>query len=390
LSVAELGDMVLRRAWSAVFPALLCLVLIAGLQGCGGASRPFSKSTTPSGRPAPPISVTQMNGLPKDRAPMMVKFLQEAAAQRDIPITAQDFGDSWKLTGDFMPQSEADGTIRLVYGWTLWDGKGQSIHQVSGAEAAGPADADPWTSITPDTLRRVAAFTTESLSSRLSQLGYATQVAGLTPPVDTYARAGPNAENEIDFETLYGSQVASVTPEHRGPVTDAELTGEVDPGADEPARDVAEAEPRPAPTKVAKAVAKAEPVAAREPANDGKKTAIRGVAVTGVSGSPGKGNRELAAAMRKVLEDAGWPVFTKARSDALAISGDVDLGPPQGAVQKVALAWTVKSPDGKVLGTIKQANNIEAGSLDGGWGKTADYAAQAGAEGIFKLVSKLR
>ena len=53
-------------------------------------------------------------------------------------------------------------------------------------------------------LQRVAAYTAESLSSRLSQLGYATQVGGLPPPLDSFAQAQPGAEKDIDYETLQG------------------------------------------------------------------------------------------------------------------------------------------------------------------------------------------
>ena len=77
-----------------------------------------------------------MNGLPQDKAQLMVNFLQEAAAKRDVAIVAQDFPDSWKLTGDFSPQNEADGTVKVVYGWTLRDNTSQTMHQISGAEPA--------------------------------------------------------------------------------------------------------------------------------------------------------------------------------------------------------------------------------------------------------------
>jgi hypothetical protein len=56
----------------------------------------------------------------------------------------------------------------------------------------------------------------------------------------------------------------------------------------------------------------------------------------------------------------------------------------------VLLNWTVKMPDGEVLGTIKQANDIEPGSLDQSWGDTAYLATQAASEGIFELVNKVR
>jgi len=109
-----------------------------------------------------------------------------------------------------------------------------------------------------------------------------------------------------------------------------------------------------------------------------------------VKGAPGSGNAELTLAMRETLSSAGWPVLAKPRDDALTISGKVKIDPANGTTQRVALAWTVASPDGKKLGTINQANEIPAGSLDSGWGDTAIYAAQAAATGIFDLVKKFR
>ena len=74
--------------------------------------------------------------------------------------------------------------------------------------------------------------------------------------------------------------------------------------------------------------------------------------------------------------------------NALTVTGNVKLSAPTGSKQKVALAWTVRTPDGKVLGTIRQTNNVPAGSLNKGWGQNATYVSQAAAQGIFKLVKK--
>jgi hypothetical protein len=68
----------------------------------------------------------------------------------------------------------------------------------------------------------------------------------------------------------------------------------------------------------------------------------------------------------------------------------VKLGPKQAKNQQVALAWTVKTPDGRTLGTVKQANTVPAGSLEGGFGENALFAAQAAASGIYDLVKKYR
>jgi hypothetical protein len=372
--------------------ALVCAVLVSG---CSGESRPFSKASAPSGRTAPAISVLSMNGLPVPKAKMLGNFLQEASAKRDIAVVPQDFADSWKLTGEFLPQPGADGELQLVYGWTLKDAKGRIMHQISAAEPVGPAGGDVWAAVSPDSLRRVAGFTSENLASRLGQLGFATQTSGLIPPSDAYARAGPNAEKELDYETLYGHRSAGGG--QLGAAGQVASEGAMQQPAVAPQPGVM---PEPVPEQevaAARQVAASEPQA-EQPAAPEKKTAktsakataIRGVTVTGVKGSPGRGNAELANAMRRVLKKAGWPVYDSARPDALNIAGNVKLGKRQGGTQKVALAWTVTSPEGKSLGTVRQANNVPAGSLDAGWGKTADYAAQAGAEGIFDLVGKLR
>ena len=128
----------------------------------------------------------------------------------------------------------------------------------------------------------------------------------------------------------------------------------------------------------------------RSLANKTHSGGIDKVALVGVTGSPGRGNDELYVAMRKVLRDAGWPVVDKPGKTALSISGRVALAAPRSGVQQVRLAWAVTLPTGKVLGTVRQANDVPAGSLNQGWGQTAGYAAEAAAEGIFNLVEQVR
>lgn len=180
------------------------------------------------------------------------------------------------------------------------------------------------------------------------------RTAGISPPPDHMAEAGPSAEEEIDYETLHGpARPADVPP------------------------DIATAA-RPAP----------ESDSISGAASAGQ--AIQGVAIIGVKGAGEAGNRELVSALDRVLTDAGWPVQEAPRDNVLAIEGDVTLSQPVGKAQKVALRWTVKAPDGEVLGAVEQANDVPAGSLDNGWGEAADHAALAAAQGIFDLVDKLR
>ena len=180
----------------------------------------------------------------------------------------------------------------------------------------------------------------------------------MPPPLDNLAQAGPGAEQEIDFETLHGPGRSGLS----------------DPAA---GAEPVVAEDVPAETAFASKVASGA-------------QAIEGVAVTGVTGAGEAGNGELAAALVRVLGDAGWPVRQEPGVNVLAIEGDVTVSRPQGNAQKVALRWTVRSPDGEVVGAVEQANDVPAGSLDDGWGDAADHAALAAAQGIFDLVDKLR
>lgn len=182
------------------------------------------------------------------------------------------------------------------------------------------------------------------------------QTSLVRPPWEAYVKAGPGAEKDVDLETLNGTPpVADVlTP----PAIDEQL--------------VVENQPVPEPEKLAS-----------KPGD----TVIKAVAVLPVKGV---GGAELTAAMRKVLMDAGWPVVTAARADALTIQGRASLDPAQNGQQIVHLVWVVASPKGVNLGDIKQNNPVPAGSLDKGWGENAGFATQGAASGIFKLIERFR
>jgi hypothetical protein len=195
------------------------------------------------------------------------------------------------------------------------------------------------------------------------------------PPWEALAEAGPNADNELDLELLYGAGnvpaelQAEQPPEQEIAVAQPELLLDLQPEG-----------PAPSVSDTAKPVPPAKPGG----------MVINSVAVPLVTGATGKGNAELTTAMRKALKEAGWPVSTSPRKDALTIRGRVTIGKPHGPNQSAKIVWDVLTPDGKRLGDLKQDNAVPAGSLDQSWGENAGYAAEAAAEGIFKLIQKYR
>ncbi len=178
------------------------------------------------------------------------------------------------------------------------------------------------------------------------------------PPWETLVKAGPGAGKDVDLETLNGPQ--AVAPEQV---------------AAAPLPNAAALQPEPL-----------QPTQAPKPGA----TAIKAVAVLAVDGASASGNRELTAAMRKVLKEAGWPVLSAPRKDALTLRGHVALAAAQGPNQAVQISWQVTSPKGKALGNVNQNNQVPTHSLDGAWGETAGFAAQAAAEGLFKLIGQYR
>jgi hypothetical protein len=365
---------------------VLCLVLLAACSG--GGSKPFAKgegTPGPSGKTVPPIALLQASGIPAAKLSQLKDALAIAAGKRDMAIIDSKLdATTLSLTGNFTITPDPSA-VRIGYNWTLTDPAGKVLHTISAEETApGAAAGDPWAQVTPAVLQRIAAYTAESLSSRLSQLGYATEVGGIPPPLDTYAKAGPDADKDIDYETLYGPGKGPTAVAEAQPPTGGKTMAEAPPPLDDKQTALAVAEAEPADDKVVAAAAK--------PAKtDGKgRKQIDAVVVLPVSGAPGTGNADLTRAMRQTLTDAGWPVLTSPRENTLTILGHVKLGPKQAKSQDVALAWTVKTPDGRTLGTVKQENKVPAGSLEGGFGEDALFAAQAAASGIYDLVKKYR
>jgi hypothetical protein len=172
--------------------------------------------------------------------------------------------------------------------------------------------------------------------------------AVIAPPWEAMVAAGPGAANDIDLETLNG------------------------PTASVPEIPVAEAQTAPPPKAKTTGVE------------------ITAVAVVAVKGAAGKGNDELTRAMRQTLTKAGWMVLNAPAKNALTISGVVSMAPASGAKQTVGLQWEVQTPDGKVLGNVRQSNDVPAGSLDGAWGESAGFATEAAATGIYELINKYR
>jgi len=108
--------------------------------------------------------------------------------------------------------------------------------------------------------------------------------------------------------------------------------------------------------------------------------------VPAVTGAPGDGSTTLRTALQRELSRSGVALTDTPSAEVYRVEGKVTMGAGNAGKQPITIDWSVTDPSGKKLGTVSQKNEVPQGSLDGSWGKTADAAAAAAAQGIVKLL----
>jgi hypothetical protein len=220
---------------------------------------------------------------------------------------------------------------KVSYIWDVTDGSGKGVHRVSGEEAAPAGKSpDPWASVTPNVVTAIASKTVSSIATWLPKQAPA---------------------------------VASLPAPGNGLVQNAAMTSNATP----PATPVAA---RPTTAPVTSSIGKGG-VMARVPM---------------VAGAPGDGSSALRTALQHELERSGVALTDAPSTTTYTFEGKVAMGTSSNGKQPITIDWSVSDPTGKKLGTVSQKNEVPQGSLDGAWGKTADAAAAAAAQGILKLL----
>ncbi len=337
-----------------------CLFLAAVLlAACSGIPKPFSRDKgwfNTSDPDAPPVTISSIDGAPKTSVDRIASQLYTESKRRGFNTTVGGNSRSAiTMKGHLTAAPTAKGTT-VIYVWDVTSPDGTQKHRISGEETipGGDTFADPWAAVDDSAMQRIAADTTQELSLFISKLGFDARMASVPPPASMLSDQADSI------------QTASITNTLHSPIEPAAAT----PPADQTA-------------------AAPDPADKRKP--EGKPTKrANAIAVPLVVGAKGNGNVELASAMRRAMAVAGVPVIKKHRKGAITVAGTVKLSPAVGSRQTVELAWRVIDAKGEELGVISQKNQIPAGSLDKGWGQTAQLAAQAAAGGIFKLLSNVQ
>ncbi len=324
---------------------ILAALLGLALAGCSttGPSLLPGVGDTAQQQAAPPalasnstkIAIAPVIGAPDGVAKQLQTQLTSAMQSRNITV-ANGPGVNYTLRGYVVSAKEAAGT-KISYIWDVTDPTGKRVNRITGEEITPPgAGRDPWSSVTPAVMSRISSKTATSLATWLpAQRSAAPAVAGAVQSAP--ANAARQATNTA------GGQLQQARNAAGQAIPNATTTGSIGSG----------------------------PVAAIVP---------------NVTGAPGDGSVSLTTAIRKELSRNGVSLAGKPTPQSYRVEGRVALKKAGTGKQEIMIDWDVKDPSGKNLGTVSQKNAIQAGSLDGPWGRTADAAAAAAAQGILKLL----
>jgi hypothetical protein len=325
------------RGLKAVAVAAMTGLLGAGLAGCesanpllgGGAQTEIAQPPPAAPQPLRTIVLAPLIGAPEGVSGQLTSQLTSAASANKFAVASgRDAKGDFTLRGYMVAARDKAGT-KVSYIWDVADSTGKRVHRITGEEiaAAQPNAKDPWASVGEPITKSIAEKTATALGSWLpNQPASAPALASAAPAAPAAAGAGT-----------------------------------VEPPA---------AQNQPASNTTTAAIPRTPDTVAVVPV---------------VAGAPGDGNIALAEALQRELSRQGLSLVDKPGS-SYRVEGKVALGVMKDGKQPIQIDWRVKDPQGKALGTVSQKNEIPPGSLDGSWGKTADAAAAAAAQGIVKLL----
>ena len=335
-------------AWRASLPvpfAVAGIIFSLALGGCESGSNlltganqpPVAVATQPAAKTVS-VAIAPVLGVPEATSTQMMSQLTGGLDKTRFTVATNAATPAdYTLRGYATAAKEKAGGSKLSYFFDVIDKSGAKVNRIAGEEPLpnAPAGKDVWQAVTPAISQSVATKTATSFAAYVPLAGSAPAIAS-NSAVPSPAGAGAGA---VKAAAAPGD-VAAATTRPSGPAT-----GSID-----------------------------------------KPAGVTAV-VPSVTGAPGDGSQALAAALQKELGRSGVTMADAAAAPtAYKVEGKVSVGADKDGKQPIQIDWVVKDPQGKKLGTVSQKNEIPQGSLDGAWGKTADAAAAAAAQGIVKLI----
>jgi len=354
---------------------ILASALALGLAGCESGSSLLSSAGSDAApqaavaTPPPQSAISQtarleiapIIGAPENVARDLQAQLGNAIEKNKITVAHGPTARGEYVLRGYVVAAREKAGAKISYIWDITDQSGKRAHRITGEEnAAAAGTGDPWTAANAQIIQMIADKTAAQITAWHNGISgvpvaaataatTSTQVANATAPAATAATAAAAAP-----ATAVAATPAAVSPSAVPAAQTAALT--TTPAATGPTTGSIE---------------------------QGQYLAL----VPGVSGAPGDGGMSLTSAIQRELSKSGVALTTTPGGTATyKVEGKVAMGQGKDGKQPIQIDWTVVDPAGKKLGTVSQKNEVPQGSLDGAWGKTADAAAQAAAQGIVKLL----
>lgn len=297
------------------------------------------------------IAVAPVVGPPDDTSRALQAKISTALQSQKVSV-ANQFTDPSEFTlRGYVVASKDKSSAKLSYIWDITDASGKRINRISGEELAalGAGSNDVWSAVTPQIIDKISSKTVSSVVTWLPTQNQSSISSPLAPP------SSPS--------------VSSTSPANSGPMPSFQKelhSAPLQSSATQTSPPIA------VPNQATGSIAHNSPVFA---------------SVSQVTGAPGNGGIALSEAIQRELTKSGISLSSN-DPKAYTVAGTVSVGLPKDGKQPVTIDWSVQDPTGKKLGTVSQKNEVAQGSLDGAWGKTADAAASAAAQGIIKLLPK--
>ena len=340
-----------------------------------------SANTGAQSEQRPQIAIAQLVGAPPSVAKSLSGALVTAATDRKFEL-AENKSDKTKylMQGYLVADSTAKGT-KLSYIWDITNPDGKRAHRIKGEElvstGAVKSGGDPWKMVDDKIIKSVATKTTAQIATWLPE-----------PPKPATAAPMLVSDKKSDPATTGSTKPAATKT--ASTTKKAKSAAPIKVATKSAPKALGGAKPIPT-KKTAKPVKIVSKKATKIPADIAVSAAPAIVVATvpTVRGAPGDGKTSLTSAIKSQLGTRGVKLASGVSKAAYTVRGEVKLTQAnQSDKEDIAIEWRVIDPNGRKLGTVSQRNSIPKGSLNGAWGKTADAAAAAAAEGIVKLLPK--
>lgn len=330
--------------------AALFGLLSVALAGCesgssvlgGGANSPQTNLALPppatTSSQVAKIQIAPIIGSPDNVARDLAAQLTTAIERNRLTVAkAPNVTAEYTLRGYIVASREKTGS-KISYIWDITDPAGKRIKRLEGEELAPGAGKDPWSSVTPQVVQRIADKAASQIATAIP--------AGTSSAANIPIAAAPPASGSPSQIGGLSSSSAPLTTAATTPA--AATTGSIE------------------------------------------QTGPINTIVPTVTGAPGDGSASLTTAIQRELSKSGVSLTNAPSPKTYKVEGKVAMGQARDGKQPIQIDWNVIDPTGKKVGTVSQKNEVAQGSLDGTWGKTADQAAAAAAQGIVKLLPSQR